>query len=212
MCATRTKIINDIAQIKFPALRISNIVYGRERRGNRVFYLVDPKGHGTQKKVAESVVLSRWRKRQYQDFEFDGCRLGPNFWRELPKLLTDNVTFLQQATTDVIEIIYRINKQDETKFLTKFPKPEALYALIQIAGPDRLKSLIERHNAVERKNDYGTPDLFLYSRHVPTNRYGRSVFVEVKKPDEPLSSDQKNEINFLQSLGFHARVLRLIER
>jgi len=37
-------------------------------------------------------------------------------------------------------------------------------------------------------------------------------FVEVKKPEEELSQDQKEEIAFLQSLELHARVLRLIER
>ena len=47
---------------RLPSLRISHIVYGRELRGNRVYYLVDPKGGGTNKKVAESVVLYRWRR------------------------------------------------------------------------------------------------------------------------------------------------------
>jgi hypothetical protein len=37
-------------------------------------------------------------------------------------------------------------------------------------------------------------------------------FVEVKKPDEPVSEDQHDEINFMIGMGLHARVLRLIER
>jgi len=36
--------------------------------------------------------------------------------------------------------------------------------------------------------------------------------VEVKKPEEAVSGDQLAEIEFLNKLGLHARVLRLIER
>jgi hypothetical protein len=36
-------------------------------------------------------------------------------------------------------------------------------------------------------------------------------FVEVKRPDEEVSEDQHEEIEFLQSLGLHARVFRLQE-
>ena len=35
--------------------------------------------------------------------------------------------------------------------------------------------------------------------------------VEVKKPEEAVSNEQLAEIDFLNSLGLHARVLRLIE-
>jgi hypothetical protein len=37
-------------------------------------------------------------------------------------------------------------------------------------------------------------------------------FVEVKKPEEPVSTVQMAEIAFLNQLGLHARVLRLVER
>jgi hypothetical protein len=37
-------------------------------------------------------------------------------------------------------------------------------------------------------------------------------FVEVKKPKERVSKDQKEEIEYLRSLGLQARVLRLKER
>ena len=36
-------------------------------------------------------------------------------------------------------------------------------------------------------------------------------FVEVKKPDEPLSQDQVTELKFLNEINIKARVLRLIE-
>jgi hypothetical protein len=37
-------------------------------------------------------------------------------------------------------------------------------------------------------------------------------FVEVKKPEEPVSPVQMAEIAFLNQMGLHARVLRLVER
>ena len=36
--------------------------------------------------------------------------------------------------------------------------------------------------------------------------------MEVKKPEEPLSQDQREEIAFLKSIGLQARILRLMER
>jgi len=36
--------------------------------------------------------------------------------------------------------------------------------------------------------------------------------VEVKKPEESASDDQKAEVDFLNALGLHARIVRLIER
>lgn len=43
--------IKDSEEQKKPALRISHIAYGRERRGNRVVYLVDPTGAGEEKRL-----------------------------------------------------------------------------------------------------------------------------------------------------------------
>jgi hypothetical protein len=59
---TKRYRIKDAAEDRKPSLRISSIVFGRELRGTRVFYLVDPKGQGTVKKVAESVVLHCLRR------------------------------------------------------------------------------------------------------------------------------------------------------
>ena len=59
-----------------PALRISHIVYGRMAVKNRVHYLIDPKGKGSEHAVPESVVLKRWRKRQFPNHTFSGARLS----------------------------------------------------------------------------------------------------------------------------------------
>jgi hypothetical protein len=75
-----------------------------------------------------------------------------------------------------------------------------------------LKAIVARHTDPARVENFGTPDLFLYATENKTGKVSIARFVEVKKPEEQLSDDQKGEINFLQSLGLHARVLRLIER
>ena len=61
-----SKVIQDDPSIKKPALRISTIVYGREHRGKRVYYLVDHRGLGTEKAIPEEVVFKRWRKRVFK--------------------------------------------------------------------------------------------------------------------------------------------------
>ena len=48
---------------KKPSLRISPNVYGRTEVKNRVRFLIDPKGEGTETGVPETVVPTRWRKR-----------------------------------------------------------------------------------------------------------------------------------------------------
>ena len=72
---------------KAPTLRISHIVRGRRNDGGRVNYLVDPKGNGEARAIPEDVVLIRWRKRIMKGHTFHGCRLGPNLWRGVDKVL-----------------------------------------------------------------------------------------------------------------------------
>jgi hypothetical protein len=66
-----------------PALRISHIVYGREAVGNRVSYLVDPRGKGFENAIPETVVLKRWRQRQFPGHIFEGTRLSSTLWRSV---------------------------------------------------------------------------------------------------------------------------------
>ena len=47
----KKKILADPIDQKKPSLKISNIVYGREKVGTRVLYLVDQKGKGIEKKM-----------------------------------------------------------------------------------------------------------------------------------------------------------------
>jgi hypothetical protein len=92
------------------------------------------------------------------------------------------------------------------------PAANVLKALFEHCGVKRLRAIVARHTDPARVENFGTPDLFLYATDNKTGKVSIARFVEVKKPEERLSDDQKEEINFLQSLGLHARVLRLIER
>ena len=75
----------------------------------------------------------------------------------------------------------------------------------------QLQLILDRHLDPDRMDKYGTPDLFLYTSHKTTHSISRACFVEIKRPNETLSNDQKNEINFLRSIGLKSRVFRLVE-
>jgi hypothetical protein len=204
--------LNDPEHQRLPSLRISHIVYGRELRGNRVFYLCDPKGGGTDKKVAESVVLHRWRRRVFVGFTFSGSRLGPNIWRTLPTVFGDNPKQWQRLSIQDIEDTIEAHRVNLRAGYATLPGANVLHALFEVCGASRLKQLIVRHNDPARQDRFGTPDLFLYATDNSTGKAAIARFVEVKKPEEPLKPDQSEEIAFLQGLGLHARVLRLDER
>jgi hypothetical protein len=74
-----------------------------------------------------------------------------------------------------------------------------------------LQTIIARHTSSEHKGKSGVPDLFLFATNQTTGLPTIARFVEVKKPEEPASAVQLAEIDFLNGLGLHARVLRLIE-
>lgn len=200
------------AEEQKPALRISHIVYGRESRGNRVYYLVDPKGKGEEKAIPETVVLKRWRKRRFPGYVFGGCRLSPNLWRAIPLVFGDNTGRICGLDEPAIEkAIERARETLKARYYD-VPGAECLCAIFAMLGPDRLQQLVGRHTAVEHQGRHGIPDLFLYAKNIGTGLPSGSRFVEVKKPEESISTDQIEEIDFLNGLGLHARVLRLIER
>ncbi len=204
--------LKDPEHQRLPSLRISHVVYGRELRGNRVFYLVDPKGGGTEKKVAESVVLNRWRRRVFPGFTFSGSRLGPSIWRKLPEVFCDSPKQWQRLSIQEIAVATEMHRESLRADFITLPGANVLHVLFEVCGATRLTQLIARHNDPARQDRFGTPDLFLYATEIATGKAAIARFVEVKKPEEPLKPDQSEEIAFLQGLGLHARVLRLDER
>jgi hypothetical protein len=204
--------IKDAEGQKKPSLRISHIVHGRVKRGNRVVYLVDPTGAGEERKIAEQVVLYRWRRRSFPGHIFSGGRLNPGLWRTVHEVFGGDPKAWMSLSE--LQLQHKINScrgalRDGYQTL---PSAQILWALFECIGAARLQAILARHTHPERLNRFGTPDLFLYAINNQSNRVSIARFVEVKKPEEQLSQDQKEEIDFLQSLGLHARVLRLIER
>lgn len=194
-----------------PALRISHIVHGRQLVGNRVYYRVDPKGINELMAVPETVVLKRWRARQFPGYTFSGTRLSSTLWRAVGLALGADARRLCLMTPSTLSEV--IDRQRTTLRSHHFalPAPEALHALFAVFGPDRLQAVLNRHLAPERGNVSGIPDLFLFATPSGSPSPGIARFVEVKKPEEAVSKEQLAEIDFLNSLGLHARVLRLME-
>ena len=78
----KKKILADPIDQKKPSLRISNIVYGREKVVLECFTSWI-RGKGREKN-AEAVILHRWRRRVKKGYSFSGAKLNPKIWRLLP--------------------------------------------------------------------------------------------------------------------------------
>jgi len=204
-------IIKDDAELKKPALRLSLIVYGRESVGTRVKYLLDTKGQGDKREIPENIVLIRWRRKVAKGYTFSGDRLGPNVWRGLAIALgSEPSAAWLKWSEDYVSTQIHAARDRMGVYKSSVPSASAVHALIRVCGIDRLRSIFSRHLDPNRSGIYGTPDLFLYARDAKGNAcMGR--FVEVKRPDERFKKGQLEEIRFLQSLGLHTRVARLIE-
>lgn len=199
-----------------PSLRISHIVYGRESRVTngvtRVYYLSDPNGLESKKMIPEEIVLHRWRRRVFDGFTFSGVRLSPHLWRGVQTVFgTDCEHTLRLSEEQIMLALEKALANLRANFV-RLPPAKVLYALFKAVGVKNLGLILARHNDPDRAKKFGTPDLFLFATENRTGHTSIARFVEVKKPEEPLSNDQLEEIAFLQSLNLHARVLRLTER
>ena len=195
-----------------PALRISHIVHGRMNVGNRVHYLIDPKGKGSEHAVPESVVLKRWRKRQFPNHTFSGARPSSTLWRAVHQAFGENLSqWVGRSALEIAEETKSKRAGLKGSAFLSLPSAETLYALFMTCGHERLQTLIARHSSPEHRGKSGIPDLFLFATNQTTGLPTIARFVEVKKPEEPASAVQLAEIDFLNVLGLHARVLRLIE-
>ena len=197
---------------KKPSLRISPNVYGRTSVRNKVKYLIDPKGFGSDMGVPERVVLTRWRQRQFPNHQFSGDKLSSTLWRAVAAVYGKNATKICNLSLEQIENL-KIKKSQfasEQNYL-KLPASSTMFALFFICGPKRLQVLIDKHTSQEHEGRSGVPDLFLFAINNVTGTPSVARFVEVKKPGEKISQDQIDEINLLNTLGLHARVMRLVE-
>jgi len=196
-----------------PALGISNVVYGRERRKDgRVIYFPNNNILEGQKVIPEKIVLKRWRMRVFVYSFARGFRLSPNFWRAIGIALGNNAKKIKSLNETEIEISF--TKHQKALQIKKFKTQSAsnLIEVFRSLETHQLQLILDRHLDPDRDDQYGTPDLFLFTSHKTTHAISRTCFVEVKRPGEKLSDAQKNEINFLRNIGLKSRVFRLTER
>ena len=197
---------------KKPSLRISPNVYGRTSVRNKVKYLIDPKGGGSDMGVPERVVLTRWRKRQFPNHQFSGDKLSSTLWRAVAAVYGKNAAKICKLSKEQLEEIKVIQSLPEgERNHLKLPASNIMFALFFICGPKRLQLLIDKHTSKEHEGRSGVPDLFLFAASTVTGKLSIARFVEVKKPGEKISQDQIDEIELLNSMGLHARVMRLVE-
>jgi hypothetical protein len=196
------------------ALGISNLVHGRQTVGRRVKYLVDPRAREGERKNPEQLVLWRWRRRKSEGVASrHGARLEPSTWRTLGTILGgDYRTWQRLSVEDIRRRLVETEAMRRRRHL-RAPSAECIVAILRTVKPAVVRRIIERHLDPERVDPRrpGVPDLFLWA----VDRSGRSCsprFVEVKRPDERLYPHQKDEIEFLRSLGLEAGVFRLEER
>ena len=200
-------------QFTSPPLRISNIVHGRRNDSGRVEYLIDSTGQNNLEfGIPEKIVLTRWRQRQHNDYVFGGMRLSPNIWRSIKLALGEDCYYISLMTIEDIQRHYEIALEALNLNNYQTVNSGNVLKLIEGLGLSKFQSLMGRHNDPSRSDIYGTPDLFIWALRRLTNKIEYVRFVEVKKPREPLSEDQKNELHYLNfELNIKARVLRLRE-
>lgn len=195
-----------------PALRISNIVYGKENIGGRVHYFPDDRFDSTfDKVIPEQVVLYRWRRRVFNNLSFKGFRLSPNIWRSIGLSLGADANFIASLDETAIEELFERSRDVLRDQNYPTPSPSNLSFMFKAIKKEKLQLILNRQLSSERTDRYGTPDLFLLAMNPETNNISTVRFVDVKKPKEPLSIDQVEEIKFLRKIGLKARVLRLAE-
>ena len=196
-----------------PALRISNIVHGRRNVADRVEYMLDPKGQDTSKfEIPEQIVLTRWRQRRSNAYQFGGMRLSPNIWRSIKVALGENWSNIERFEATEIDKLYKASAARLKSKKYKAVNGENLLKLVEGLGVTKFNALMTRHNDPDRSKIYGTPDLFVWAISRNSKEIDHVRFIEVKKPREPLSEDQVNELHYLNfDLKVKARVLRLRE-
>ena len=194
-------------------LRISNIVHGRRNVAGRVEYMLDPKGQDTSKfKIPEKIVLTRWQQRKSNAYVFGGMRLSPNIWRSVRVALGKDWSNIERLESTEIDKLYKASAARLKSKKYKAVNGENLLKLAEGLGVTKFNALMTRHNDPERSKIYGTPDLFVWAVSKNSEKIDHVRFIEVKKPREPLSEDQVNELHYLNfDLKVKARVLRLRE-
>jgi len=200
-------------QFNSPSLSISNIVHGRRNDTGRVEYMLDPTGQDNSRfEIPEEIVLTRWRQRTHEAYVFGGMRLSPNIWRSIKIALGEDLPNIARLKAKEIDELYNGAAASLQLNGYKAVNGGNVLKLVHGLGVAKFDALMNRHNNPDRSEIYGTPDLFIWALYTGIRQMKYVRFVEVKKPQEPLSEDQKNELYYLNfDLNVKARVLRLRE-
>ena len=138
--------------------------------------------------------------------------MSSTLWRAVHQAFGENLSqWVGQSVLEIDENIKTNRDGLKAGDYLSLPSAETLHALFMTCGLERLQTIIARHTSPKHKGKSGVPDLFLFATNQTTGLPTIARFVEVKKPEEPASTVQLEEIDFLNGLGLHARVLRLIE-
>lgn len=187
-----------------PLERLQTKVTRRENRGHRVYYALHSDDLDSDMVIPEQIVLKRWRAMKSAKLDFHGCRLSPTIWRGLRSVDFECDEWEHQVSLQRAKI-------KETECHVKIPPTSALRAMRAVMGPEALGRLSDLGYSMIGQERFGTPDLFLWTSRRRSGVPRFASFVEVKKPNEPVSKDQKLMIWALKRLGANAQVLRLQE-
>jgi hypothetical protein len=159
--------------------------------------------------VPETVILRRWRaltSKAMGGSSYHGCRLPPSLWR-LVRAMLELDARLAQATVERVEEVMmgvRATAKRDGQYLGSVPA-EALRELLKfLCRGKRLERILAAHAGDTR---YGVTDLLLYRI-----RNGKALdfrFVEVKRHNETVRTDQVAELEMLRALKLTAGIVRL---
>lgn len=188
--------------------KISLTVSNRHNINGRVYYKSRNDNDHEHPLVPEQVVLSRWRKTHSDKYSFHGSRLSPTLWKGLV-----NVDFMSHEWSETCQPCRSQDcvLADEDASFFRLPNHSVLRAMHKTIGGVSMAAITQFQTVMIKQQRYGTPDLFLWMQNKQTGRPTFGAFVEVKKPDEPLSRDQKFMLWKLKRLGLNAKVIRLKE-
>jgi hypothetical protein len=198
-------------------LTVKRCTHPEHQRGRRVRFVL-----GTRCRPGEAVVLRRWRDRSREpaarakEITFEGCRLWPGTLQLLNACREAGFDLSRPFTAERLRPYYVRARQDHPTW--KAPNPENMVALMTCLATKK-KRLTQILGRARSTANPGLPDLFLWKRGKSGVPFG-GQFIEVKryvparKFREPLSPDQRAELEFLKGkdVGAKARVAYLVER
>lgn len=162
-------------------------------------------------------MLRRWRERSLaptaiaKGITFEGCRMMPGTFQLLEACRTTGLQLDASLTAETLRPYYERARREHPTW--RAPNPIDLAAVVTcLAKTNRLLRVLGRERSTENP---GLPDLTLWQRNRDGVPFG-GRFIEVKRRTqtykEPVSKEQRAEIEFLKDLGAKADVIYLLHR